>query len=102
MKVEIKDNKIILKEVYNGIILETIDGKQLGICMRDSGFEMKLDNGDWHMIESESDFLIKPTPLQSTDPKLCMPMSEKEYVNIRVSRNKMRDEMENNAGDYLQ
>ena len=59
MKIETKENQIILKEVYNSITLETSEGKQLHICMRDSGFEMKLDNGKWHMIEMESDFPIK-------------------------------------------
>lgn len=56
MKIETRDNQIILKEVYNSITLETREGKQLHICMRDFGYEMKLDNGDWHMIEKESDF----------------------------------------------
>ncbi len=40
MKVEVKENQIILKEVYNSITLETREGKQLHICMRDMGFEM--------------------------------------------------------------
>lgn len=39
MKVETKENQIILKEVYNSITLETREGKQLNICMRDMGFE---------------------------------------------------------------
>ena len=43
MKVEVKENQIILKEVYNSITLETKEGKQLHICMRDYGFEMKID-----------------------------------------------------------
>lgn len=46
MKVEVKENQIILKEVYNSITLETIKGKQLHICMRDMGFEMKIDDGN--------------------------------------------------------
>lgn len=57
MKIESKDNQTIIKEVYNSITLETKEGKQLHICMRDFGFEMKIDDGDWHLITKESDFV---------------------------------------------
>lgn len=56
MKIEAIDSQIILKEVYNSITLETKEGKQLHICMRDMGFEMKIDNGNWHLLTDESDF----------------------------------------------
>lgn len=56
MKIEAVENDIILKEVYSGVIIETDEGKKLHICLRDYGFEVKLDNGAWHMIESEEDF----------------------------------------------
>lgn len=56
MILEIEDNQIVLKEVYNSITLETAEGKQLHICMRDTGFEMKIDDGAWYMIESEFSF----------------------------------------------
>ena len=59
MKVETEDNHIILKEVYNSIILETMEGKRLYVCMRDYGFEMKIDDGSWHLLTDESDFKIK-------------------------------------------
>ena len=68
MKVETKENQIILKEVYNSITLETREGKQLHICMRDMGFEMKIDNGDWHLLTDESDFLIKAKGFQFREP----------------------------------
>lgn len=67
MKIETKENQIILKEVYNSITLETTEGKQLHICMRDTGYEMKLDNGKWHLIEQESDFLIKLKGFQNRE-----------------------------------
>jgi hypothetical protein len=50
MKIETQDNTIVLKEVYNSVILETREGKKLYICMRDYGFEMKIDDGDWIFI----------------------------------------------------
>ena len=56
MKIEANEDQIIIKEVYNSITLETREGKQLHICMRDWGFEMKIDDGDWYMITNESDF----------------------------------------------
>ena len=56
MKIEAKDNQIILKEVFNGIIIETQEGKQLRICLRDYGFDVRLDDGKWHHITDEQDF----------------------------------------------
>ena len=40
MRIETNDNQIILKEVYNSIVLETREGKKLHICMRDSGYDI--------------------------------------------------------------
>jgi len=40
----------------------------LHICMRDMGFEMKIDDGDWHLLTNESDFLIKPKGFQFREP----------------------------------
>jgi hypothetical protein len=68
MKVEAKKNQIILKEVYNSITLETREGKQLHICMRDMGFEMKIDDGEWHLLTNESDFLKKAMGMKYNDP----------------------------------
>jgi len=56
MKIEFKDGDVILKEVYNSVKIETNEGKQLYVCLRDYGFEMKIDNGEWHLITNESDF----------------------------------------------
>ena len=56
MKIETKDDQIIVKHIYNSITIETDEGKQLYICLRDRGYEMKLDNGEWHLITEETDF----------------------------------------------
>ena len=56
MRIETIENQIVLMEIYNSITLETKEGKQLHICMRDYGYEMKLDDGDWHLITDEKDF----------------------------------------------
>ena len=42
MKIEVGENReIILKEVFNGVLLESADKENFAICMRDSGFEFK-------------------------------------------------------------
>jgi hypothetical protein len=60
MKIETNDDVIFLKEVYNTIILKTNEGKCLYLCMRDGGFEMSIDNKNWHIIHSDDDF-TKPS-----------------------------------------
>lgn len=48
MKIETNENgEIILKEVYSGIRLETVDKELFAICMRDSGFEFSYA-GEWY------------------------------------------------------
>lgn len=62
MKIEAQGDQVVLTEVYESITLETREGKQLHICMRDYGFEMKIDDGDWHLITIEDDFYDKKKP----------------------------------------
>lgn len=59
MKIETKDNRIILKEVYSGITLQTRDGKELHICMRDYGFDIKINDGKFYHINDENDLIKK-------------------------------------------
>ncbi len=48
MKITVNENRdIILKEVFNGVGLESQAGEEFGICMRDSGFEFNY-GGDWY------------------------------------------------------
>lgn len=56
MKIETKDDQIIVKQIYNSITIETDEGKQLHICLRDKGYEMKIDDGEWHLITNEEDW----------------------------------------------
>ena len=53
MKVSVDEERnIVLKEVFNSVILETEEGNQLAICMRDNTFEMKLVGTDnWHRVD---------------------------------------------------
>ena len=39
MKIIAEKNDLVITEAYSGVLLRTEDGEELGICMRDSGFE---------------------------------------------------------------
>ena len=44
MKVIVNEKgSIQLEEVYSGVTLKTQDGEILGICMRDTGFELEYE-----------------------------------------------------------
>lgn len=48
MKIVIKeDGSRVFKKVYSGILLESDDGEEIGICMRDTGFEFNYQ-GVWY------------------------------------------------------
>ncbi len=48
MKIDVdEEGTLILKEVYNSIILETSEGNRFVVCMRDDTFEMKVLTEDW-------------------------------------------------------
>jgi hypothetical protein len=57
MKIETKNNMIVLKEVYNTILLETETGKQLYVCMRDGAFEISVDGKDWTMTHKPPHYI---------------------------------------------
>ena len=43
MKVDVDEQgNIVLKEIYNSVILETAEGNQFAICMRDDTVEMTV------------------------------------------------------------
>lgn len=43
---------VVLKEVYNSVILETAEGNRLAVCMRDDTVEMRvMDTGKWHRAD---------------------------------------------------
>ena len=46
---------IILKEVYNSVILETAEGNRFAICMRDDTVEMKVvDSDKWYRADMQT------------------------------------------------
>lgn len=65
MKIESKGNVTVLKEVFSGVTLETMDGKQLQICEREGGFDIKFGNGKWNRIDEETDIVINQPKYKS-------------------------------------
>jgi len=58
MKIETnEDGVIVLKEVFNGIMLTTEEGNSIGICMRDDTFEInvipKNRTPRWHRVNMQ-------------------------------------------------
>ncbi len=73
IEVDLKYN-MILKEVYNPIILESADKESITICMRDTGFEVmymgnmyEFKNGKVPQTKLIED--IKPCPFCNEKPK---------------------------------
>jgi len=59
MKIEVaEDRSILLKEVFNPVILETEEGNRIGICMRDATFEFFVAPAGsavtFHRVEMET------------------------------------------------
>lgn len=51
MKLEVTaDYGINLREVFSGVLLTTEDGEEMGICMRDSGFEFSYQH-KWYSAQ---------------------------------------------------
>lgn len=70
MKVEVSSQgAIVLKEVYNEIILQTREGEELSICMRDSGFEFFYSGHKYEAKEGEVFKTPIPLPKKSDIPQ---------------------------------
>ena len=66
MKIEANKEGIVLKEVYSGVTLITRDGEEIGICMRDSGFEFSYQ-GIWYSAQKGVLKKMKSKIKQSTN-----------------------------------
>lgn len=55
MKIEASDmdgGTTVLKEVFNSVVLETAEGKQFAICMRDDTVEMTVvGSEEWYRAD---------------------------------------------------
>jgi len=49
MKIEVDSmGLVIAKEVFRGLVLETADGNEISVCMRDDTFEINVMPGGKH------------------------------------------------------
>lgn len=44
MKISSENNNFVIRECYSGVLFISDDKEELGICMRDSGFEFTYGN----------------------------------------------------------
>lgn len=52
MVIEVDEHgTLVLKEIYNGVMLETSEGNRIGICMRDDTFEINVCPKDQRAIQ---------------------------------------------------
>ena len=54
---------IVLKEVFSGVLMETEEGNQIGICMRDDTFEINImpkgeHSGNWWRVDMSTGRMI--------------------------------------------
>ena len=56
MKIDIDiREKVTITEVYDGITIKTAEGKKLRVCLRDYGFDMRIDDGQWFHVDNQED-----------------------------------------------
>ena len=67
MKIDVDEERNIrLKEVYSGVLLETSEGNQLGVCMRDDTFELTIPKLDkYYTIDMKTGNMIDLNKLNS-------------------------------------
>ncbi len=62
-----EQGNIKLTEVYSGILLETVEGNQIGICMRDDTIEINVcpkgeDTKNWWRVNMQDGTIERTTP----------------------------------------
>ncbi len=71
-----EDGTIRFKKVFNSIVLESEDGEQLAVCMRDTGFEVKYGDSWISMKEGKLSGLSEPSPMIFDDPSDILSLVE--------------------------
>ena len=65
IKIDVQpDGTIVLKEVYSGVLMETSEGNEIGICMRDDSFEINVipkgsNKRNWWRVDMQNGTIIK-------------------------------------------
>lgn len=54
MKIEVdEEGSIVLREIYNSVLLRTEEGNTLAVCMRDDTFELKT-HGKLYRVDMDT------------------------------------------------
>lgn len=61
------DRGIVLEEVYNGVLLRTEEGNEIGICMRDDTLEINVMpkgaiSNNWWRVNMQSETIERMQP----------------------------------------
>jgi len=70
MKIEVaEDRTVLLKEIYCNTVLETAEGNQVAICMRDDTIEFNVVKfNKWYRIDMQTGE-FSPTAYSDNTPK---------------------------------
>lgn len=77
MKIDVtQDNNLRLKEVFSGVLLETEEGNQIGICMRDDTVEINIcpegkNTNNWWRVNMQKGVIESGDP-SSESERPCM------------------------------
>lgn len=85
------DGTIILKEVFNSVVLETAEGNRIAICMRDDGFEIGVgdsinkDDYTWYsagngVIEKLGKQVANKVETQGCDPDFMAALKRGDHM----------------------
>ena len=108
LKIEVENGGLVLKEVFSGILLETEEGNQIGICMRDDTFEINVipkgsKERNWHHVDMQTASIQKdaPRPESSSDG-----LTDKErnwhHVNMQTaSIKKEKEGLKSSDGTWI-
>jgi hypothetical protein len=97
MKIEVDDDYgFLLKEVFSGIGLESPSGETFGICMRDSGFEIRYNN-IWYEAK---DGYINRIPPPSVAEKKSLRDYQENLSPAEVKNNEIIVEGLNAASEF--
>ena len=55
-----EDHELEIRECFSGVGFITSDGESLGVCMRDSGYEITYQGQWWRLVGGEVNRMISP------------------------------------------
>lgn len=70
MRIDIDEhNNLRLREVFNGVLLETSEGNQIGVCMRDDTLEINVcpegkNTNNWWRVNMQTHGIERMTRLK--------------------------------------